>query len=240
MELRLVLMKTLATGSIAWLVAAASLRAGSPSSGAGLIVPRETKVLLLQPIDGTADSATLAPLRQEFIRLRQQYEFISRGFTVLGEAMAAKAATAPPALDLQGDASGRPAGLLDELGRRADADWVVSIVVREIKTDPSGGTGFKVHSSLLIQIRDARRHAWLANGPYIGHLTGSGAPGRLFIASLRSATGEALAGILTAYPPVVPVARDGSIVDYLAGQSAPFVGDPGAPPFHGLKAAGAN
>jgi hypothetical protein len=232
--------KTLAVCFIAALTAAPSLRAGNPSSGAGLMVPRETKVLLLQPIDGTVDSAMLAPLRQEFIRLRQQYEFISRGFIVLGEGMAAKAATAPPALDLQGGGSGRSAELLDELARRANADWAVSIVVREIKTDPSGGAGFKLHSSLLVQIRDARWHAWLANALYVGHLTGSGAPGRLFIESLRSATGEALAGILTAYPPIVPVARDGSITDYLAGQSAPLVGDPGAPPFHGLKAAGAN
>ena len=231
--------RTLTASSIAFL-AAFSLRAGGPAAGAELVVARDTKVVLLQPIDATADSATLAPLRQQFIRLRQQYEFISRGFAVFGEAMAAQAAAMPPPLDLAGGSNGRSAEALDELARRAGADWAVSIVVREIKIDPKGaaftGPGFNVHCSLFVQVRDARRHAWLANGPYVGHLASGGAPGRLFIQSLREATGGALAGIPAAYPPVeIPMSRDGAIVNYLAGQTAPFGGDPKAQPFWGLS-----
>jgi hypothetical protein len=223
------------------LACSACILAGSPvfadsvSFSAKPIVPRETKVLLLQPIDATVDSAALHPLRQKIIRLRQQYEFIGRQFAVLGEGIAAKAASRPPRLDLEGE-SGRSAENMDEIARRADADWSVSVTVLEIKTDPSGGMGFNVHSIVLIRIRDARRHVWLAERPYVGRVAGVGAPGRLFIASLRAATGEALAAVLVAYPRVVRISQDGSIVDYLAGQSAAFIGDP-ATPFLGLNAA---
>jgi hypothetical protein len=214
---------------VAWSVpllrAAPSFGAGRTSSGADPVIPRETKVLLLPPIDATVDAAVLAPLRRQFIRLPEEYEFIRRQFVVLGDEMAARAAAVRPSVDLRAGAAGRSAETLDELARRTDADWVVSILVREIKTDPFNGAGFKVHSSLRVQIWDARRHAWLANGPYVGRLVGGGAPGRLFIDSLRAATEEALQRVLAAYPPIVPVSRDGSIVDYLAGQRVPFVGD---------------
>ena len=235
MEPFCVFLKALSVCSIAVFGAASLLRAESPISDAPPIVPRSTRVLLLQPIDATVDSARLQPARQRIIRLRQQYEFISRQFVVLGEEMAAKAAAAPPPLGVDGSAAGRSADTLDEWARRAKADWVVSILVREIKTDHSDDAQFKVHSTLLVQVRDSRRHSWIANRTYIGRLSGGGAPGRLFIESLRASTGEALASVLAAYPPVVTVARDGSIVDYLAGQNAPFVGDPGTP-FHGLTA----
>jgi hypothetical protein len=214
-----------------------TLRAEGPSLGAIPVVPRETRVLLLQPIDGTVDSAVLRPARQRIIRLRQQYEFISRQFVVLGEGMAAKAAASQPPLSLEGNADGRTAETLDRLARRIGVDWAVSITVREIKTDPSDGSSFKVHSSLLIQIWDARSHTWLAQLPYVGHLAGGGSPGWLFIKSLEAATGEALTEILARYPQKVIVSRDGSIVDYLAGQEEPFVGDP-ATPFRGLKTVG--
>jgi hypothetical protein len=201
------------------------------------VIPRETKVVLLQPIDATVDSAVLGPARLRIVRLRQQYEFISRQFVVLGEGMAAKAAATPPPLRLDGNGDGRSAVTLDQIAQRVGADWSVSIVVREIKTDPSDGSGFKVHSTLLVQIWNARTHAWLAQFPYVGHLAGGGSPGWLFIKSLEAATGEALTKMLAAYPPSVTVSRDGSIVDYLAGQKEPFVGDP-ATPFHGLNTVG--
>ncbi len=213
------------------------LRAEGTTFGAIPVVPRETKVLLLQPIDGTVDAAVLHPARQRIIRLRQQYEFIGRQFVVLGEAMATKAAANQPPLSLDANGDGRTAEMLDQIARRVGVDWAVSIVVREIKTDPSDGNSFKVHSTLFVQIWDARRHAWLAKLPYVGHLAAGGSPGWLFIKSLDAATGEALAEILAQYPQKVIVSRDGSIVDYLAGQREPFVGDPSMP-FGGLKTSG--
>jgi len=126
------------------------------------------------------------------------------------------------------------AAALAGLARRAEADWAVSIIVREIATDLSEDAEIKIHSTLLVQIRDARRHTWLANSVFVGHFTSSGAPGRLFIESLDAATGEALAAILAVYPQVVTVSRDGSIVDYLIGQTAPCVAEAGKT-FFGLK-----
>lgn len=229
--------RILAAGIIAILADFSSLRAGGSTSGAELIVPRKTKVLLLQPIDSTVDSVRLQPLRQQIIRLQQQYEFISRRFVVLGEKMAAEAAADIPTLNLKSK-KGLSAEALDTLADRTGADWVVSLVVTEIAADESDSL-HGAHSTLEVRVRDARRHAWLADGTYIGRANGGGSPPELFIESLNVATGEALAPVLSAYPRAVPVSRDGSIVDYLAGQTAPFVGDPGAT-FVGLKVMPAN
>jgi hypothetical protein len=238
MGLRGIFVKTLTVCSIAILATAgSSLRAGGPSAGAELIVPQETKVLLLRPIDATVDSARLAPLRQQIVRLRQQYEFIGRQFVVLGEAMAAKAAAAEPDLHLESK-EGRTAQALDKLAGRIGADWVVSFVVLEISADELDGMG-GAHSTLLVQIRDARRHAWLADRTLIGRFKGGGSPPEMFIASLDAATGEALTAVLSAYPQVVTVSRGGAIVDYLVGQTAPFVAEPGKT-FLGLQAMPAN
>jgi hypothetical protein len=204
------------------------------AEGPAPIVPRETRVLLLAPLDATVDSGRLQPLRQQIIRLRQQYEFITRQFAVLGETMAAKAAAVEPALDLtRPDARGRET--LNELARRTNSDWVVSLTVQEVKTDPSPDNEFRLHSTLQVRIWNARGHTWLADRIHVGRTQGGGAPGRLFIESVDAAAGGALDEILAAYPPVVRVSQDGSIVDYLAGQRRPFIGDPNAV-FQGLKA----
>jgi hypothetical protein len=238
MKQRRVFVKTLSVCLIVVLATACSwLCAKVPSAGAELVVPRETKVVLLQPIDATVDSARLGPLRQQIVRLRQQYEFISRQFVVLGESMTAKVAAAGPNLDLESK-QGRSANALDELAGRLGADWVVSIVVMEIAADESDSLS-GAHSTLLVRVRDARRHVWLTDRTHIGRSKGAGSPPELFLESLDTATEEALAPVLFACPQVVTVSRDGSIVDYLAGQAAPFVGDPGTT-FFGLKARPAN
>lgn len=231
-----VLTKTLIGCSIAVLAAFSSLRAESSPSGAERVVPRETKVLLLPPLDATVDSARLAPLRQQIVRLRQQSEFISRQFVLLGEAMAARAALAEPRLNLE-DKQGRSAEMLDDLGQRTGADWVVSLVVKEIASDDAPGADVAkvfVHSTLVIQIRDTHQRLWLENRTHVGRLSGGGSPPEMFIESLETATEEALAGLLAPYSKVVPISKDGAIVDYLADQTAPFVGVPGTL-FRGLR-----
>lgn len=232
------MIKILSICSLGILVAFTSLRADTATSGAERVIPGQTNVLLLSPIDGTVDSSRLAPLRQQVVRLRQQYEFISRHFVVLGETMAAKAAASKPTLHLESEES-RSFEALEELGKRAGADWVVSVVVKEIASDQSDsldGAKVSVHSLLLVQIRDVRQHAWRVNHTYVGRLTGGGSPPEMFIESLDVATEEALAPVLAVYPQVVKVSQDGSIVDYLDDQTTPFVGDPEVP-FLGLKAA---
>lgn len=192
-------------------------------------VPSKTTVLLLRPIDATIDSARLAPLRQQIIRLRQQYEFICRHFAVLGEAAAENAAAVDTTLNLS-SLNQRTAKSLDRLATQLGATWVVSLAVKEIASDPIesfDGSKNSVHCSLEVQIRDARDHRWLVNKTCIAHVTGGASPPELFIESLETVTREALETVLLPYPKTISVSRDGSIVDYLGAESAPVLGEPG-------------
>lgn len=174
-------------------------------------------------------------MRQGVIRHREEYEFITRQFKMLGEAMATDAAVASPGIDLT-TLSARIAGNLDLLAQRAGADWVVSIIVQEAKGDSSAGQGaFKVRTRVLLQVWDARRHGWLANSLYTGQAGDGGSPVLVFKDSLDDAAKGCLGNILSLYPQVVTVESENSLNDYLAGQTKPFVGDP-AKPFSGLKA----
>jgi len=198
------------------------------------VTPRETGVLLLPALDATKDSTNMQAPRRLVIRHRAEYEFITRQFKMLGEAMAAKAAEAAPGIEL-GDLSARTAVNLDLLAKQAGADWVVNIVVEEAKLDTSTGGEFKVRTRVRLQVWDARRHGWLANSSYTGQASGEGSPVFVFKNSLDAATKGSLANLLGVYPQVVAVLREDSLKDYLAGQTEPFVGDTKTP-FSGLKA----
>jgi hypothetical protein len=210
------------------------LTGAAPASGVAEIPPpRQTGVLLLPPIDATVDSARLAPLRQQIVRLQVQYQFIARQFKVLGEALAVRAAAASPAVDLD-DPGARTARNLDELAARAGAQWVVSVIVLQVASAHSPAGLFQARSTIRLQIRDASRHAWLVDQSGVGSAEVGGPPGWLFNASLRSAAGKSVAQALQDYPLVVTVSQAGSIVDYLAGQTEPMVGEAGKP-FSGIE-----
>jgi len=198
------------------------------------VTPRETSVLLLTPLDATPDAAHMLPARGAVIRHREEFEFITRQFKMLGEAMAAKAADDFPQIKLV-DLSARTAENLDLLAKRTGADWVVSIIVQEAKGDSSAGqSAFKVRTRVLLQVWDARRHGWLANGPYTGEDNSGGSPIFMFKNSLDKAVKGSLGNLLDAYAPVVSVDGERSLKDYLAGQKVPFAGDPKTP-FSGLN-----
>jgi hypothetical protein len=217
-----------------WLVGAAAVLAAAPFSTRGAdnlsatekADPAAIKVLLLAPVDAMDGAATL---RRQTMRICQQRAFLSRHFTVLSEALAARAAKAPPALKIEsiGD---RTAEVLDELARRTGSDWVVSVGVRDVKVDdldpPDVSTWF-LHCSLSLQVRNARRHEWLANRDYTGRIFTAGPPPELLLDVVEVGTNEALASVLWPYPVVVPVSRDGRIVDYLKGASQPVLARPG-------------
>jgi hypothetical protein len=197
------------------------------------VVPRETGVLLLPALDATADAAHMLAPRQLVIRHREEYEFITRQFKMLGETMAAGAAKTAPNIDL-GNLSARSAGNLDVLAQRTGATWVVSIVVEKAELEPVAD-GDRVRTRVRLEIWDARRHGWLARTPYTGEAYGGGSPVFMFKNSLDEAVKGALATLLHSYPPVVTVLQENSLNDYLADQTTPFVGDPKTP-FSGLAA----
>jgi hypothetical protein len=207
-------------------LAFSSLRAEDSSSGAVSIEPSKIKVLLLPALD---ESGRRSPLYVQIVRLRQQYQFINRHFVVLGEGMAAQAAQKDPGLKID-SSSDRSAKALDELGARTGADWVVSLAVQKVdyEDDPFfDGTHFKGYTTLKLQVRDARRRTWLTNREHTSRATGGGAPPEILLISIWNAAEEALATVLSRYPEVVPVSQDGAIVDYLKGQTEPFIGEPG-------------
>jgi hypothetical protein len=198
------------------------------------VTPRETRVLLLPPQDATPDAAHMLAMRGVVIRHREQYEFITRQFKMLGEAMAAKAANDAPQIKPI-DLSARTAGILDLLAKRTGADWVVSVAVQEAKGDSNAGRRvFTVRTRVLLKVWDARRHGWRANGLYNGEDHSGGSPIFTFKNSLDDAVKGSLGNILDAYAPVVSVIGERDLRNYLAGQKKPFVGDPKTP-FSGLS-----
>jgi len=129
--------------------------------------------------------------------------------------MAAKAADAVPKIKLA-DISARTAGNMDMLARRTGADWVVSTVVQEAKADSSAGhSAFKVRTRVLLQVWDARRQGWLANGPYTGEDNGHSSPIFGFKNSLDEAVKGSLGDILGAYVPVTSLTGERDLTDYL-------------------------
>jgi hypothetical protein len=225
----------LLTFSAVFLLAGSAARADNELLPPSQVTPCQTSVLLLPPLDVTPDSAHMLAPRRLVIRHREEYEFITRQFKMLGEAMAAKAAEAGPKIDLAA-LSARTAGNLDVLAKRTGADWAVNIIVQDAKGNSSAGQeAFKVRTRVLLQVWDARRHRWLANGPYTGEDSGGGSPVFVFENSLDDATKSSLGNILGVYPQVVSVVGESGLKDYLAGQKEPFVGSPKTP-FSGLKA----
>ena len=218
-----------AMGAAAVLAAAPLLVSAADTSLATADVdPASTKVLLLTPIDATASAATAGPVRRQIMRLCQQREFIGRRFTVLSEAAAATACATVPALKIDSLAD-RSADVLDQLAMRAGVDWIASIGLRDIAVDdldPPNVSIWFVRCTVTLQVRDARKKEWLANRSYTGRIFASGPPPELFLDALDATTGEALATVLWPYTVVVPVSRNGGIVDYLKGATGPVIGHP--------------
>jgi hypothetical protein len=184
--------------------------------------PSDTVVLLLPPVDATVDAARLAPLREQVIRLEMEYQFIARQFMVVGDRLAAKVAEQSPGIDLGGK-GGASERAMDGLARRTRARLVVGITASEVVSVASTGPGFQARSTIDLRIWDSQSRRWLVKGARQGFASRGGPPGWLFIGSLRDAVGSALADCLKRYPEVVKVSRSGAIVDYLKGQTAPFV-----------------
>jgi hypothetical protein len=178
--------------SVLWAVHWAAY-AVDPVTGIG-----KTRVLLLPPLDATVDSAHMQGPRQFVIRPLEKKGFQTRRFQVVDEALAAKAANASPPIDLN-SLSARTAGNLDRLAKRAAADWVVNIVVKDAAADHSSGGAFTARTRILLQVWDARLHGWLANGSYDGQNSGD-SPVRSFKRSLEDAVQTALTGFLDAHP----------------------------------------
>jgi hypothetical protein len=148
--------------------------------------------------------------------------------------MAAHAAeSTTPRISL-GDLSACSAANLDLIAKQSGADWVVGMIVEEAKLSSYAGNDFQVHTRVRLQVWDARRHGWIANGDYTGQARGEGTPIFVFKNSLDEAAKGALGNVLTNYPQIIPVLQEESLKDYLAGQTMPFVGDPGKS-FSGLQ-----
>jgi len=221
----------LATFVLSW----TPLAAKEPSPEAVQVEPSKIKVLLLPALDEASGAAGRSRLREQIIRLRQQYLFISRHFVVLGEEMAVQATGKKPILKIESSRE-RSAEVLDELAVRAGADWVVSLAMQTAgyDEDPAfDGTHFTARTTVKLQVRDARAHRWLANETHTRCTTSGGAPPEILLACTWNVVDEALSPLLSSYPEVVPVSLDGAIVDYLKGQTKPFVGEPGQE-FRGL------
>jgi hypothetical protein len=200
------------------------------------VSPREISVLLLPALDVSAESTNMLGPRRLVIRHREQYEFITRRFKMLGETMATRAADGMSKFDLNEVAARTPENL-DALAKRAGADWVVSAVVENARLEFTAAGQFRALSHVRLQVRDARGRDWLVDGTFSGLADGAGSPVFVFKNSLDDAIKKALGTLLDPYPKTVTVLQEGALNDYLAGQTEPFLGDP-ATPFAGLSVVG--
>lgn len=194
------------------------------SPAASKIVSSETGVLLLPALDATKDAANMLAPRRAVIRHREQAEFLKRQFKLLGEPLAVRAAEASPKIDLT-RISDRTAENLDQLSRRAKADWAVSIIVEEVEMNPTDSGSLAANTRLHLQIWDARKKEWLINQVYTGTASGDGAPPMVFMKSLDQAVRTALSPQLQTFPLVVTLERENTLIDYLEGQTEAFVAD---------------
>jgi hypothetical protein len=221
-----------------WAVGGVSLR-GENVLPVETIVPSQTGVLLLPPVDTEPWAKDVLAQRQFVVRRRLQYEFLSRQFKLYGETLALPAAHRAPSVDLA-DPTARTAANLDRLARRTGADWVVSVNVQEVKDDPASAPGpnpppFHCHCLVKLKVWDASRRGWLAWGACLGHDEGgTSLPVFLFMESIDDAAKNAARTVVGAYPAVVPLSDIAQTSDYLAGQTEPFIGKPGVT-FAGLQ-----
>lgn len=219
-----------ACSGCAWFVVLMVLPAGGPMRAAEFtkqaigVIPQDTAVLLLPVLDATSDSKNMEAPRRSVIRHREQVEFITRQFRMLGDSLAIKAAAVSPEIDLA-SVGARTEKNLDLLAHRANADWVVSLVVQDVDCNQTEGNEFKISTRLVLQVWNARLHEWIVNAPFTGDADGQGSPVMIFLRSLESAAKVSLADLLKAYPQVVPVGLEESHVDYLAGQTQVWVGN---------------
>jgi hypothetical protein len=200
------------------------------------VVPAKTTVLILPPIDVSAGVNPLHTLREGVASHRIQYEFITRGFKVVGPDMAQSAAKSLPAVDIT-KPEGRTADTLGSLGKQTNADWVVSEVSLEDKTDSYSPGDWRVHATIHLQIWDVARHGWLSDFTYIAHKGSNhqaAGPLMMFDGVLDQANLAALSNTIGSYPQVVQVTNEEGNTDYLAGQKKVFVPD-AKKPFSGLN-----
>jgi len=221
--------KNIGLRSTAVLAFTSVLFAGLPllaesSSATSKSISRETSVLLLPALDATKDASHMLAPRRAVIRHREQAEFLKRQFKLLGEALATRAAEASPKIDLT-RVSDRTADHLDQLSRRAKADWTVSIIVEEVEMNPTDSGSLAANTRLHLQIWDARKKEWLIDQSYTETASGDGAPPMLFMESLDQAVRTALSPQLHTFPLVVTLERENSLIDYLEGQTDAFVAD---------------
>jgi hypothetical protein len=233
-KLRFRVVTSLPVVSAAYVLAALAVSAGEERLPSAQVVTHETSVLLLPALDLSAESTNMLAPRQLVIRHREQYEFITRRFKVLGETLAVQAAHEVPKFDLN-QAVARKPETLDALANRAGADWVVSTVVESAKLELTSENTFAVRTRVRLQIRDSRRRDWLVDGTFEGQAKGVGSPVFVFKDSLDDAVKRALGTLLDPYPKKVTVLEENGLKDYLIGQKEPFLGDP-AKPFSGLSA----
>lgn len=217
---------------------AATLRAApaetNPESSVSTIVPHETGVLLLPPVDTEPWAANVLAQRQLIVRRRMQYELITRQFKVYSETIAERAARRSPQIDLT-NPTARNGANLDELASRTGATWVLSFNVEEVGEDAEDpahphDTRFHCHCRVDMKLWDARLRRWRYNGSYIERdARGGSSPVFLFMEAIDEATKGALLTSIGKFPETVTIADVNSVTDYLAGQSEPVAGEPGKP-----------
>ncbi len=201
------------------------------------VTPAQTKILILPVLDETGDRPDMQKEHTEFGNHRLEYEFITRGFQVLGPDIATRAARADD-IDLD-DVDSRTKASMKQLAKDTGADWVVAGAIIEVHSSSSHFDQKRATAKVQMRILDVAQDGWIANRFFEDHKDSSlmigtiGTTG-LFRAAIDTTLQRSTSNLLDPYKQTVSVYGEFSQNDYLAGQTSVFIGDPKTP-FNGLS-----
>ncbi len=197
--------------------------------------PAQTKVLILPVLDETGDRPDMQKEHVNFGNHRLEYEFITRGFQVMGPEMAIHAARNED-FDL-GDQDSRTKANMKKLAADTGADWVVGGAVIEVKETKSHFNQRRAQAKVQMRILDVKQNGWICDRYFEDHKDnwqeGSGTTG-LFRAAIDTTLQRLTSNLLDQYPQFVHVYGEFDENDYLAGQTVAFAGSRDKP-FGGLQ-----
>jgi hypothetical protein len=193
------------------------------------VTPAQTKILILPVLDETGDRPDMQKEHTEFGNHRLEYEFITRGFQVIGPDMAIRAARADD-IDLD-DVDSRTKAAMKQLAKDTGADWVVAGAIVEVHESKSHFDQKRATAKVQMRILDISQDGWIANRFFEDHKDSSlvigtiGTTG-LFRAAIDTTLQRSTSNLLDSYKQTVKVFGEFNQNDYLAGQASAFTGDP--------------
>ena len=176
------------------------------------VIPAQTNVLILPALDETGDKPEM---QLEHIRVashRLEYEFMTRGFKVMGPKDGLRVARTE-GIDLD-DPDDRGSLSLKTIGKDTGAQWVVSVAVIDVHEDKGyDAYSRRAFAKVQVKVYDINQGGYISNRfqqssktslPLVGRAGTTG----LFKHTIDTTVQRSVSDILTPYPQTVKVAGE--------------------------------